>query len=312
MIPLLPLPLDSRHISCLVGYLLFILIAACLTVLQRRVRPEALTGHLHAGVRDKAPVYLLINLAILFAIWCPKDWPVFVPFLALIGLFASLEINRKLPLLGRFRYALPAVSTGLFFLSTTLEPMVLIRLWLAILFLLMLLNLFARPGERLGSFCFAMSGSLFYIPFCLTAFTWIWQKDAAGFSAVFLYLVVSANDTFAQIIGQSFGYKPLAPTLSPAKTIEGFAGGLFFAMVAGLGLGQLLGWSLPGSILAGLAVGLAGSIGDLIESGWKRALRIKDFSGLLGAQGGILDRFDSLLFAAPVFLLILYLPHWST
>ncbi len=309
MFSLYPPDSSSRYISCLFGYLLFMLIAGGLAYLQRRLRPEAANDPSHPGVRDKAPAYLLINLVLLIAIWCPKNWPVFVPFLGLIALFSSWEIVRNLPLLGKFRYALPATSTAAFLLSTVAEPAVLIRLWLGLLLLLVLLNLFARPGDRLGAFSFAVGSSLFYIPFCLYAFSWIWQKDAAGFCAVFLYLVVSANDVFAQIIGQSFGYKLLAPALSPAKTVEGFAGGLFFAILAALGLGQLLGWSLPASILAGVVVGLAGTAGDLIESGWKRALKIKDFSRLLGAQGGILDRFDSLLFAAPVFMLILYLPH---
>jgi len=152
---------------------------------------------------------------------------------------------------------------------------------------------------------FAVAGSIVYIPFCLSAFIWIWQMDASGFLAVFLYLVVAANDAFAQVVGQLIGSLPLAPALSPAKTVEGFAGGLIFAAAAGAGIGYFLGWSFLGGLLAGLGLGLAGTLGDLIESGWKRSLRIKDFSRLLGAHGGFLDRFDSLLLAAPVFFLVL-------
>ena len=73
-------------------------------------------------------------------------------------------------------------------------------------------------------------------------------------------------------------------------------------------MSQTVGWSYVVGAAMGMVIGLAGLIGDLTASGWKRALRLKDFSGLLGAHGGVLDRFDALIFAAPVFYLLLSWP----
>jgi phosphatidate cytidylyltransferase len=80
---------------------------------------------------------------------------------------------------------------------------------------------------------------------------------------------------------------------------------LFFAALLGASLSPVMHWSFLRGGLTGLTIGLAGLIGDLSESSWKRALGLKDFSAGLGAQGGFLDRFDALIFAAPIFFLLL-------
>lgn len=103
---------------------------------------------------------------------------------------------------------------------------------------------------------------------------------------------------------------PLSPVISPAKTVEGAAGGILFAGAMGLTLGAALGWDIFRALGLGLTLGVTGLIGDLTASTWKRALGIKNFSNLLGPQGGILDRFDGLILAAPIFYLLLGWP-WA-
>lgn len=124
-----------------------------------------------------------------------------------------------------------------------------------------------------------------------------WQ---GGFA--FVVMVTAATDSFAELSGRLFGRRKLCPRLSPHKTIAGLLGGLGMAVAVSL----LLGFLLPGAhgmrlALVGLATALGAVSGDLFFSAIKRMAGVKDFSSLLPAHGGVLDRFDSLVLAAPVF-----------
>ena len=127
--------------------------------------------------------------------------------------------------------------------------------------------------------------------------------NATGFILTFtLLLMVWANDIFAFFGGKSMGKHPLAPRISPSKTIEGFIWGVVGSFIA-LIICQLLiadyplTWavSIPFAVIAGLM----GPAGDLAESKLKRASGIKDSSALMPGHGGMYDRFDALLFSAP-------------
>ena len=129
---------------------------------------------------------------------------------------------------------------------------------------------------------------------------------------MFPIAVTWATDTGAYAFGRMFGRRKLIPSVSPAKTIEGALGGVLIAIVgAWLYVMFLLKpfaqlSVLPsGIIIFGLAVGVVGQIGDLAESLLKRDSGVKDSSKLLPGHGGILDRFDSLLFVLPVAYLLL-------
>lgn len=114
--------------------------------------------------------------------------------------------------------------------------------------------------------------------------------------------VVFAGDSAAYYVGNLFGRRKLAPAISPGKTVEGSLGGLAASLLVGWGGAVLFlpGISSAGGVLLGGLVGLAGQAGDLFESCWKRAAGVKDSGTLLPGHGGILDRLDALLFAAPV------------
>ncbi len=126
---------------------------------------------------------------------------------------------------------------------------------------------------------------------------------------LFLVLVIWAGDVMAYLVGSLVGKKPLAPAISPKKTIEGTAGGLMGCMVVGILLsiyfpvGNL---SLLSGALLALFTGVAGVLGDLVQSALKRSVNSKDSGDILPGHGGILDRFDSLLFAAPFFYIYLF------
>lgn len=126
---------------------------------------------------------------------------------------------------------------------------------------------------------------------------------------VFTFLLTWMADTGAFFVGRALGKTKLLPSVSPGKSVEGFFGGIAAALVAGW-VGHL--WVLPevplgdALLLAALAAVL-GPLGDLVESLFKRESGLKDSAHLIPGHGGILDRFDSLLFVAPVFYY--YLRH---
>jgi phosphatidate cytidylyltransferase len=116
-----------------------------------------------------------------------------------------------------------------------------------------------------------------------------------------------ASDTFAFFIGSKFGKHKLAPAVSPGKTWEGVIGGAVGAILALLALGFL--WRLPllHSALIGLFIGAVAPLGDLVESAMKRFAGVKDSGRLLPGHGGILDRFDSILFTVPTVYYYIYI-----
>ncbi len=126
-----------------------------------------------------------------------------------------------------------------------------------------------------------------------------WQTEQGILWVLWLMAMLWSGDTIAYFIGKSIGKRKIAPSISPAKTVEGFLANLILCVVVGYWLGGWLGLAGWVSLSAGLGVGILGQLGDLFESLLKRTLGIKDFGGILPGHGGVLDRFDSLLFSAP-------------
>ena len=139
------------------------------------------------------------------------------------------------------------------------------------------------------------------------------EKDYNPKIIIGLFILIWTNDTFAYIVGKSIGKHKLLERISPKKTIEGFVGGVVFAIIAGFLISKfyirpnpkfsersILIW-----ILIAVIVGIMGTIGDLIESKFKRIAGVKDSGKIMPGHGGILDRLDSVIFAAP-FIFLLY------
>ena len=117
----------------------------------------------------------------------------------------------------------------------------------------------------------------------------------------FLVVVVQSSDVLQYVWGKLAGRHLIAPKLSPSKTVEGFAGGVLSASLLGMGLWWITPFSPWQAFGLALAINLMGFWGGLVMSAIKRDRGIKDFGSLIPGHGGIMDRIDSLVFAAPVF-----------
>jgi phosphatidate cytidylyltransferase len=149
---------------------------------------------------------------------------------------------------------------------------------------------------------FKQVAGVIYVPLFLSYLLLIRNGRDGELWIFLLLIVVFIGDTGAYYVGSYLGRHKLCPAVSPNKTVEGALGGLF----AGLGAGALYkSFFLPllpwgPSLLFFLSISVAGQTGDLFESQLKRVAHIKDSGTLLPGHGGVLDRIDALLFAAPV------------
>ena len=143
--------------------------------------------------------------------------------------------------------------------------------------------------------------------FCISHIPAILTLDIEGFEdkklllMIFLILVVQSSDVLQYVWGKLFGKHKIAPKLSPSKTVEGFVGGVVSASI----LGGLLYWLTPfnpvQAVLMSLLICFMGFLGGLVMSAMKRSMGVKDWGNMISGHGGMLDRMDSLCFAAPIF-----------
>lgn len=189
--------------------------------------------------------------------------------------------------------------------SAVVLPLLFILLWVPYIF-----ELFGRRNNPFQRASLTVGG-LIYLTVGLTAFyllglfhrETISQYSANNYNPyIYLsfFILLWSSDTFAYLSGRAFGKHPLFPRVSPKKTWEGSIGGAVLTVGMSLLISLVFHWLLmwPAIIMA-LVIVIFGTIGDLVESMLKRSLDIKDSGNILPGHGGILDRFDSLLFSAP-------------
>lgn len=142
--------------------------------------------------------------------------------------------------------------------------------------------------------------TIVWIPFLASFLVLMEQAENGWMRVVIFLLAVMGNDTGGLFVGMLLGHHKMAPAISPKKTWEGAAGGLFASTILATGAAF---YFLDGQWWVGTAVGVVSVVGavfgDLAESALKRDIDIKDMSGVLPGHGGVLDRIDSLLLAAP-------------
>jgi len=120
------------------------------------------------------------------------------------------------------------------------------------------------------------------------------------------FILVWVNDSFAYLVGKNFGKQKLFASISPKKTVEGFLGGLFFACISSYFITKYTNTlEFTEWLILAIIVSVFGTLGDLIESKYKRQANVKDSGVIMPGHGGLLDRLDSIIFAAPFIYLFL-------
>jgi phosphatidate cytidylyltransferase len=185
---------------------------------------------------------------------------------------------------------------------------------LAVLFLSLIVSLkcivflFDNKNLKVDSFSkFAYLIGYIILPFVIITKIPFGIKGYNPNILISIFILIWTNDTFAYLVGKSIGKHKLFERISPKKTIEGFLGGIGFAIIASYFISKYF-LMLPEKntyiwlIIAGI-VGIFGTIGDLVESKFKRISEKKDSGNIMPGHGGILDRLDSVIFVAPIIFL---------
>lgn len=164
-----------------------------------------------------------------------------------------------------------------------------------------------NPFLLICKFCFGST----YIGLCAAHLLLIMGLPNGWFWLFLLSIIICSSDIGAYYVGSTLGKVKLCPSISPGKTVEGFFGGILFAVAAALIFTHFAGPDLDPIKVVFLALILSSLsvIGDLTESIFKRSNNVKDSGAILPGHGGILDRVDSLLLTSPVLFYILYLKY---
>lgn len=240
------------------------------------------------------------------------SWP-FVALVALIGMVGQVELYR----MARTTGAMPNITAVLVLGALTVATFAWPFLWpLSALWLVAFIVLapFVLPQSHfLSSLTSTLagvaypSGLLGSLVLLRTARSSVVDSETAFWFVVLTLLLVWATDIFAYYVGKSVGRRPLAPSISPKKTWEGTFGGLGAALLVAVGMKaavvDFLAW--PHVLALAVIGGGISQTGDLLESQLKRSTGADDSSSLLPGHGGMLDRFDAMMVAAP--LIYLYL-----
>lgn len=122
------------------------------------------------------------------------------------------------------------------------------------------------------------------------------------------FILIWVNDSFAYLVGKNFGKQKLFEKISPKKTVEGFLGGLFFSCLASYFIATFTETlNFTNWLILSIIISVFGTLGDLIESKFKRQANVKDSGVIMPGHGGLLDRLDSIIFSAPFIYLFLRL-----
>jgi phosphatidate cytidylyltransferase len=238
-----------------------------------------------------------IPLVVLLTLFAP-NWL----FAIALGLVAALAVDEFLNLAekkgigrpGRW-FLVPAALVAISFTGNA-SWVLMASVFSAIA--LMTVTIFSQPIDTaLGRVGMGLS-AMTYCSLTLGFLVWLQQKNLV----LVLLAIIWVGDTAAYYCGRAFGRHLLAPRVSPKKTVEGAIAGLIGSVVIGT-LGSVWVTKGPWPTLAAIsaATAAAGQVGDLAESVLKRSAGVKDSSSILPGHGGILDRLDSLFFAAPIF-----------
>lgn len=241
------------------------------------------------------------------AIWfSPLSFFLLLLFINTLGLWEYASIFEGRPEAPN-KWVTTAIGTIIFMLllsgSLLPVPAYLTKLIIPLLFVPCIAELYSGKADPFQRAALSMSGILYLILplYCFdliatssTHYHYTWQLPLSYF------ILIWSSDTFAYLSGRAFGKHKLFERISPKKTWEGSIGGAICTMLISFVLYRFYGiYPLPVWLGLAVIIVVCGTLGDLVESMLKRSLDVKDSGNILPGHGGILDRFDSLLFSAP-------------
>jgi len=240
----------------------------------------------------------------------------FLIFVFFIGVVSFFEFSN---ILKRRRFfpnqLIGGLSVFAIILNSYIKFIELEFLFLIIVALLLLIELFRNKDSAIANIGTTLIG-IFYIGFFSSSLVKIrefysetlFNYDQGGYLIISILAAIWICDSAAYFIGSAFGEHKIFPRISPNKSWEGSVAGFVFSIltmiVAKFILLDLL--SMGNAIVIGVIIGLFGQAGDFVESMIKRDANVKDSSSLIPGHGGIFDRFDSLMFSAPLIYIYLY------
>ena len=248
---------------------------------------------------------LLIPLAVSLVLFAPPYLLVGVQLtISLIALWEFFRLAEAAAGVAPLRvpgYAF-AAAVALFSLAESVAQGI---VGVTVFFLMLLLVAAMRPGRDLAGYLKSISVTLLgvlYVALPLTLLVWVCLQPDGPYWTLFALIIIWVGDSAAFFIGRAFGKHKFSPRISPNKTWEGTVASFAAAQLVGLVYSRFF-WEGEGYwhlALLAAALNVAGQLGDLAESALKRNAGVKDSSGLVPGHGGVLDRLDALLFAAPV------------
>ncbi|MEN8134638.1 MAG: phosphatidate cytidylyltransferase [Thermodesulfobacteriota bacterium] len=204
-----------------------------------------------------------------------------------------------LPLLAAYAGKAEVVAAGLF-----------LALFLLIVYSLSRYGSLDNKASGFNAFALMLriGFGIFYVGFCFSHFHLLLTLNEGQHLLILLTVITVFSDSFAYYTGKMLGRHKLAPAISPGKTIEGLLGGLCGSILGAIIVGI---WFFPGYSLVKISIltvflSMIGVLGDLTESMIKRTMRVKDSGHILPGHGGVLDRLDSLMIAAPILFYMLH------
>lgn len=276
-----------------------------MTVQQPTPEGEPVPGKTRSGTGRNLPVAIASGLLLagLFLGSMFVDQRLFIGFWCCLVVIALFELDKAFRLRGLKPATPVAIGAGLvtvigaFQIGPSAQAFGLALLLLGAMAWALLDADRRNVAANLGATC--LMG--LWVPFLASYVGPLLQRPDGEWYVMAAVALSVTGDIGAYGFGSGFGRHKMAPTISPGKTWEGFAGGLLTVLaVAALVTARVPGFDLPLALLFGAAVFFAATAGDLAESMVKRDLGVKDLGGIVPGHGGIMDRADAVIFALPV------------
>ena len=302
---------EDRELVVLVGGVFALLVVATVigAVLGRRARSESAretAANLNARIRAW---WVMVGIFTL-AVWVGR-----LASVVLFTLMSFLALREFVTLAPTRREDHRALFWS-FFLITPLQYALIAYRWYGLFSIMIpvygfifiaVSNVLARRTERFLERTAVIHWGLMVCVYCVSHAPALLTLEIPGYRGnrvkllVFLVLIVQISDVLQYVFGKLFGKHRIAPEVSPNKTWEGFVGGVLSATLLGTLIWRVTPFSPAQAAAMALAITLAGFAGGLVMSAIKRDRGAKDYGALIQGHGGMLDRIDSLCFAAPVF-----------